>query len=113
MRWRDVLEKTMAVVGVVVVLVPVVTLADAAWQIATVVVGLVLIEAGVWNVARHLAPEDRKFGALRRQVEAFLEDVRELNLHAIAGDRDGIEEARDQLHERVDAMAEVAGDETA
>lgn len=113
MRWRDVLEKTMAVVGVVVVLVPVVTLADAAWQIATVVVGLVLIEAGVWNVARHLAPEDRKFGALRRQVEAFLEDVRELNLHAIAGDRDGIEEMRGQLHERVDAMAEVAGDETA
>ncbi len=112
MRWRDVLEKTMAVVGVVVVLVPVVTLADAAWQIATVVVGLVLIEAGVWNVARHLAPEDRKFGALRREVESFLEDVRELNLYAIASDPEGIEEMRGRLHERVDVMAEVAGDET-
>lgn len=113
MRWRDVLEKAMAVVGVIVVLVPVITLADATWQVATVVLGLVLIEAGVWNVARHLAPEDRKFGALRREVEHFLDDIRELNLHAIAEDREGIEDVRGRLHERVDIMAEVAGEEGA
>ncbi len=110
MRRREVLEKAMAVLGVVVVLVPTITLADAAWQVGTVVVGLVLIEAGVWNVARHLAPEDRKFGALRREVEAFLDEVRELNLHAIDENREGIEEVRGRLHRRVDAMAEVAGE---
>lgn len=112
MRWRDALEKAMAVVGVIVVLVPVITLAEHTWQIATVVVGLVLIEAGVWNVARHLAPEDRKFGALRQEVDAFLGDVRELNLHAIAEDHEGIDEVRGRLHGRVDRMAEVAGEKT-
>ena len=111
MRWRDVLEKALAVVGVIVVLVPVITMADATWKVGVVVVGLVLIEAGVWNVARHLAPEDRKFGALREEVENFLDDVRELNLHAIDEDADGIEEVRGRLHERVDVMAEVAGEE--
>lgn len=112
MRWRDVMEKTMAVVGVVVVLVPTITLADTAWQIGAVVVGLVLIEAGVWNVARHLGPEDRKFGALRQEVEGFLDEVRELNLHAIDENAEGIEELRGRLHRRVDAMAEVAGEES-
>lgn len=109
MRRRDVLEKAMAVVGVIVVLVPVISLADSAWQIVTVVVGLLLIEAGVWNAVLRLAPEDRKFTGLRREVDRFLDDVRELNLHAIDGDRDGIEEVRGRLHERVDVMAEVAG----
>lgn len=101
----------MAVVGVIVVLVPVITLAESVWQIAAVVLGLVLIEAGVWNLASRLAPEDRKFGALRREVERFLDDVRELNLHAIDEDRDGIEEVRSRLHRRVDAMTEVAGED--
>lgn len=113
MRWRDVLEKTMAVLGVIVVLVPVITLAQATWQIAVVVLGLVMIEAGVWNVARHLAPEDRKFGTLRKEVDRFLDDVRELNLHAIADDREGIEDVRGRLHKRVDVLAEVAGEENA
>lgn len=112
MRRRDVLEKGIALVGVIVVLVPVVTLADSVWQIAIVVVGIVLVEAGVWNVARRLAPDDRKFGALRREVENFLDDVRELNLHAVAEDRDGLEEVRGRMHERVDVMTEVAGEES-
>lgn len=102
----------MAVAGVIVVLVPVITLADATWQVATVVVGLLFIEAGVWNVARHLAPEDRKFGALRTEVEGFLDDVRELNLRAVDGDPEGIEEVRARMHQRVEDMAEVAGEET-
>lgn len=111
MRWRDVLEKALAVGGVVAVLVPVVTLADAVWQIVVVVVGLLLIEAGVWNLARRLPPEDRRYMRLRQEVEAFLEDVRILNDHAVSGDEAAVEEDRRRLRDRVDAMVEAAGDE--
>lgn len=111
MRWRDVLEKGLTIGGVVAVLVPVITLADAMWQIGVVVVGLLFIEAGVWNLARRLPPEDRKFTRLRQEVEAFLEDVRVLNDHAVQGDEEAMAADRERLRERVDAMAEVAGEE--
>lgn len=111
MRWRDVLEKGLAVGGVVVVLVPVITLADAMWQIIVVVVGLLLIEAGVWNLARRLPPEGRRYTRLRREVEAFLEDVRTLNDHAARGDDEAVAADRDRLVRRVDAMVDAAGEE--
>lgn len=111
MRWRDVLEKGLTIGGVVAVLVPVITLADAVWQIGVVVVGLLFIEAGVWNLARRLPPEDRKYTRLRQEVEAFLEDVRVLNDHAVQGDEEAMAADRERLRERVDAMAEVAGEE--
>lgn len=110
-RIRDLVEKGLAVLGVVVVLVPVVTLADSLWQIGAVVAGLLLIEAGVWNLARPLLPEERRYSALRREVDRFLEDVRELNDRAIEGDRDGVEELRGRLRGRVDALADAAGRE--
>lgn len=110
MRWRDVLEKALAIGGVVAVLVPVVTLADQVWQIVVVVVGLLFIEAGVWNLARRLPPEDRTYTRLRHEVEAFLEDVRVLNDHAVQGDQEAMEADRDRLRERVDAMVDAAGE---
>lgn len=111
MRWRDVLEKGLAIGGVVAVLVPVVTLADEVWQIVVVVVGLLFIEAGVWNLARRLPPEDRKYTRLRQEVEAFLEDVRVLNDHAVQGDDEAVAADRDRLRERVDALVDAAGEE--
>jgi hypothetical protein len=111
MRWRDVLEKVLAIGGVVVVLVPVVTLADDVWQIVVVVVGLLFIEAGVWNLAGRLPPEDRKYTRLRHEVEAFLEDVRVLNGHAVQGDDEAVDADRARLRERVDAMVDAAGKE--
>lgn len=111
MRWRDLVEKSLAVVGVVAVLVPVLTLADAVWQIVVVVAGLLLIEAGVWNLARRLPPEDRTYGRLRREVEAFLDDVRELNDHAVDGDDEAVSRVRERLLRRVDGLVEAAGRE--
>lgn len=101
----------MAVVGVVVVLVPVLTLAQSTWQVVLVVVGLLLIEAGVWNLARRLPPESRRYRALRREVDAFLEDVRALNAGAVEGDDEAVAAARGRLRERVDALVEAAGRE--
>lgn len=110
MRWQDVLEKGLALAGVVAVLVPVVALADAVWQVLLVVVGLLLIEAGVWNLARRLPPEDRRYSRLRREVEALLEDVRILNDHAVSGDEEAVAEDHERLRRRVDAMVDAAGE---
>jgi hypothetical protein len=110
-RIRDWVEKGLAVLGVVIVLVPVVTLADSLWQIGAVVVGLLLIEAGVWNLAKPLLPEERRYSALRDEVDHFLEDVRELNDRAVEGDADGVDDVRVRLRERVDGLVEAAGQE--
>lgn len=110
-RIRDLVERGLAVLGVVIVLVPVITLADSLWQIVAVVVGLLLIEAGVWNLARPLLPEDRRYGALRDAVDRFLEDVRKLNERAVEGDRNGVDDVRVRLRDRVDEIVEAAGQE--
>lgn len=111
MRWRDVAEKALAVVGVVVVLVPVLTLAESTWQVGLVVLGLILIEVGVWNLARGIFPDDRRYRALREAVDGFLDDVRELNERAVEGDDEGVAVARDRLRDRVDELVEAAGRE--
>jgi uncharacterized membrane protein YccC len=111
MRWRDVAEKALAVVGVVVVLVPVLTLAESTWQVGLVVLGLIFIEVGVWNLARGLFPDARRYETLRKEVDGFLDDVRELNQRSVEGDDEGVAAARDRLHDRVDELVEASGRE--
>ena len=111
MRWRDVTAQALAVVGVVVVLVPVLTLAESTWQVGLVVLGLIFIEVGVWRLARGLLPDERRYEVLRREVDGFLDDVRELNDRAVEGDEEGVTAIRDRLRDRVDELVEAAGRE--
>lgn len=85
-------------------------------QIIAVIVGVVLIQAGVWKVTNPFLPSERRYTALRQEVGRFLDHVRELN-DAAAENRSGgssedrarYERALAALHRSVDRMGEVAG----
>lgn len=89
-------------------------------QIAIVLIGLVLIEAGIWNLANPILPSERKYLALRAEVDAFIGLVRRLNRAtlALAADatsqnRAKLLQVRDEMLESVKRMQDYAGKEQA
>ncbi len=87
-------------------------------QIAVVLVGILIIEAGVWKLTAKILPNERKYLALRAEVDSFISRVRTLNAQGMRLRENDTEENREALretvaalHESVDRMAEVAGRE--
>lgn len=85
-------------------------------QIVVVLIGLLIIEAGVWRLTAKILPNERKFLALRAEVDGFIDRIRVLNAHGVNLRREDTDTAReafretlDALHAAVDRMAEVAG----
>ena len=85
-------------------------------QIIAVIVGVILIQAGVWKVTNPFLPSERRYTALREEVTRFLDQVRELNEAAAdhrqertSDTRARFERALGALHRSVDRMGEVAG----
>jgi type II secretory pathway component PulM len=83
-----------------------------------VLLGLLLIEAGVWRLTQRILPSTRKYLALRAEVDLFMKEMRGLNALAVRLKTSGateiqtaIQESLNALHASVDRMAEVAGEE--
>ena len=106
----------MPFVGVLTVLGAVFFIREIRPQIAVVVVGLLLLEGGVWNMAQTMLPSERKYLALRAEVDSFIGLVRQLNktaleIKAAPSDekRAAFENIRNAMLMSVDRMAAVAG----
>lgn len=56
---RRILDIGLPLAGVVIILSAVLFLQEIRSQIAVVLVGIILIEAGVWKIAHQLLPNDR------------------------------------------------------
>ena len=87
-------------------------------QILVVLIGILMIEAGVWGLTAKVLPSERRYLALRAEVDVFIGLVRDLNTRALALEggespekTEAFEAARASLHQSVDRMAEVAGKE--
>ena len=85
-------------------------------QVGVVLVGLLIIEAGVWNLTDKILPDERKYTSLRVEVDEFLAGIRVLNTRAGTARAQGteaelelFEKKKRELHEAVDRMAELAG----
>ena len=103
-------------IGVMIILGAVLFLREIRVQIAVVMVGIVLIEAGVWKIAHQLLPNDRRYHALRHEIDAFIALSRDLNEAALAAKvedtpekRGAFDEIRESMHRAVDQISEVAG----
>ena len=86
-------------------------------QLAVMVIGVLLLEAGVWDLAPKILPDERTYLGLRHELDHMIELTRALNGAAIAAGatRANDETFRDALarmHTSVDRMAELAGQET-
>ncbi len=79
-------------------------------------VGLAMVLMGSWRMFYSLLPDERRFTALRGEVNAFLDIVRQLNAVAYAARQEAhvwypqaIQDLKTDMHNRVERMAEVAG----
>ncbi len=105
----------LAFVGMAVIFFGVVTSDDPQTQLALIIVGILLIQGGVWTFAQRVVGPRRQYHALRREVSGFLGLVRNLNAAALengaAEDAVAVEKQRilDQMHARIDRIAEAAG----
>ena len=84
-------------------------------QILVVLLGVLILEAGVWGLTGQILPNERNFVALRNEGDHFIELIRNLNAAATA--REAGEPESDQrftealaaMHHSVDRMAALAG----
>lgn len=115
-KLRKTIELALPMVGVALVLFAVIVFGNIYVQIAVVLLGLILIEAGIWNLANPILPSERKFLALRTEVDDFIAMVRRLNSASLmlASDpspenRARVLSVRDDMLESVRRMELYAG----
>lgn len=113
---RHALRAILPLVGMLVAFAGVLYLPGDTPRLIAVLVGILLIEAGVWNLANVILPSTRRHVELRSEVKLFLKRVRALSAAAVRADKSGAREDRDafeavvaELHASVDRMREAAG----
>ncbi len=79
-------------------------------------VGLTMLLVASWRVFYSLLPNERRYTALREEVDAFLEIVRQLNAVAYAARQEAhvwypqaIQDLKASMHDGVERMADVTG----
>jgi hypothetical protein len=77
-RLREVVDRFVVYGGVIVVLSAIVVQDTTRAQVVLVLLGLLLVQLGIWKVASGVLPSTRTNQPLRDEVDQFLASVREL-----------------------------------
>jgi len=82
-------------------------------QVILVLIGILILEAGVWDLTKGLLPSERRDLALREEGDHFIELIRALNAAAIARNAGLEDDARfldtqSQMHASVERMGKLA-----
>ena len=109
---RSALSNSLALGGVIIILLQTLYIAWARTQVAVILVGIIINQIGVWRLANRILPERRVFLLLRAEVDRFINLVRELNGNAVRGDGAGVAQKQAEMHGSVDKMVEVAAIES-
>jgi len=85
-------------------------------QLPIALVGVLLMEAGVWGLSSKVFPSERRYIDLRAEGDNIIQLIRRLNSAAVARDQgvdvDGRFQATlDEMHDSVKRMAELASRE--
>lgn len=86
-------------------------------QLPLALVGVLLMEAGVWGLSSKVFPNERRYMDLRGEGDTIIQLIRQLNSAAVARekgeDTDGRFQATlDEMHDSVKRMAELASRES-
>jgi hypothetical protein len=115
-RLRKILEIGLPILGTVLVFAAVVLVYDLTTQIILVLVGLLMIDAGIWKLTEPLFPNERRYKALREEVDRFIHQVRRLNTAALSmrehdspAARTAFQDAVSALHDSVGRIEQLAG----
>lgn len=113
---RRTVDMVLPVAGIVLVLGAVLFVWQNLYlQLGIVIVGIFLIEAGIWKLAHPLLPSARRYHALRDEVDEFIQLVRRLNTAAarqVSGDAAAepqVAAVRQEMLSSVERMVAYAG----
>ncbi len=113
---RYAFDTWMPIIGVMVILSAVLFVDEIRVQVAIVIIGILLVEAGVWKLSQLLLPNERQFVGLRAEGDHFIMLIRHLNASALAlkahdnqDNQQAVDNVRDAMHQSVDRMVTVAG----
>jgi hypothetical protein len=101
-----------AVVGMAIVLSSFLFLRNLFAWYATIMVGLLIVLAGFLYGAHPFLTSERRYFALREEVDRFIDLVRKLNAAALAaGGSAEFEQVKAEMLKSVERMADLAGKE--
>lgn len=109
---RSAISNTLALGGVIIILLQTLYIAWERTQVAVILAGIIINQIGVWGLANKILPERRVYLLLRAEVDRFIGLVRDLNGNAVRGDDAAVEQSRTAMHGSVDKMVEVAAVES-
>jgi len=114
--WRRSINKYVglvtAIIGMVIVLSSFLFLSNLFAWYATIMVGLLVVLGGFLYGAHPFLTSERRYFALREEVDRFILLVRKLNAAAIAaGGGPEFEQVKAEMLKSVERMAELAGKE--
>ncbi len=79
-------------------------------QVLILTLGLSLLLAGIWYSGNPILTRERKYTALRNEMNDFIDLVRELNKAALAPEQQGeMENVKARMREGIERMGAVAG----
>lgn len=110
-NWRRHFNKwaPLAVAGIGMAIVGASLLAqDLTTWYGMIIFGLLLILGGFWYATNPFLTSERRYHALRTEVGAFIDLVKELNHAATRGEADEVERVKARMFKVVERMARVA-----
>jgi len=83
-------------------------------QLMQVIVGVMLMEAGVWRLSNKILHTDRSYTDLREEGDYIIKLIRELNAAALVRDKGEEDDGQfqivlEEMHSSVERMSELAG----
>jgi hypothetical protein len=113
---RRIVDMIIPFIGIALVLGAVLFIVQLRIQVIVVILGILVIEAGIWKVAHPLLPEERRYLALRQEGDDFIRLIRRLNHAAIDLKTGGspvavqqVDQLRSEMVMAIDRMVRVAG----
>lgn len=84
-------------------------------RVLVAVLGLLLMQVGIWQLTATLLPNEREYRPLRKETDYFLSLLRRMNRAAVAAEGGSdyanaeVERLHAELHHSVDRMLRLAG----
>ncbi|MEL7084923.1 MAG: hypothetical protein AAF268_03055 [Cyanobacteria bacterium P01_A01_bin.3] len=79
-------------------------------KLIAVTIGLVFLEIGLWYGANPVLTSERRYKALRHEVDRFINLTRELNKAVVQGmSQEDVDLVKNAMHSSVELMGQLAG----
>jgi hypothetical protein len=115
-KLRKAVDAGLPILGTLIVFLAVILILDQhlTLRIIVVLIGLLMIDAGIWKLTHPLLPNERQYKGLRAEVDDFIKIVRRLNSAALqakaspAG-KESVAHVVNEMHAAVNRMEQLAG----